>query len=84
MMFTGKRCESSCIIGYMVVPICVEKTQQNCDMHIRLYILRNKIKAMEGNTPHCDSAASETEIVKEKGEGDLPFNFYTLPYYFNL
>lgn len=38
---------------------------------------------MEGITPHCDSVASETEIVKEKG-GDLPFNFYTLPYYFNI
>ena len=64
-------------------PFVWKKTQQNCDMHIWLYILRNKIKAMEGITPHCDSVASETEIVKEKG-GDLPFNVYTLPYYFNI
>lgn len=42
-------------------------------MHIGLYILRNKIKAMEGITPRCASVASETELVKEKGEGDLPF-----------
>lgn len=39
---------------------------------------------MERITPHCDSVASETEIVKEKGEGDLPFNLYTLLYYFNI
>lgn len=29
MMFTGRRCESSCIIGYVVVSVCVKKKNHN-------------------------------------------------------